>query len=391
MDVAKKMTHRERFRRLMHYQTVDRGVHHEFGFLKETWERWHNEGLPAQYSDIPSIEGYFGRDPVAMVPVSFGINPPFESKVLEEKPDSIVKQTSDGAIVEVQRRGQQTIPHYVKYPIESRKDWEAFKERYNPADPIRYHDYRGMAARFNAMDVPVGINAGSYLGWIRNWVGFERVAIWAYDERELLAEMVEHLADLFYKMLEPALKYIEVDFAHGWEDICFNSGPVIGPNIFREIVLPPMRRVMRLLRQHGVDVIATDCDGNIWALAPLWLEVGLNAMFPCEVNAGSDPVELRRKFGRDMLLYGGVAKKAIAGTKQEILDEMAKLAPVVADGGFIPMIDHRCPEYVSYDNYRFYQREKLAMLGFTQEEVDEIEPLRGMKATTPCAGGLIGG
>ena len=48
------MTHRERFLRLMHYQTVDRGVHWEFGYLQETIDRWHQEGLPV---DITAGEG----------------------------------------------------------------------------------------------------------------------------------------------------------------------------------------------------------------------------------------------------------------------------------------------------------------------------------------------
>ena len=48
--------------------------------------------------------------------------------------------------------------------------------------------------------------------------------------------------------------------------------------------------VMKILRQHGIDIIFTDCDGNIQKLIPLWLDVGLNCMFPYEVNAGNDVV-----------------------------------------------------------------------------------------------------
>ena len=383
-------THRERFRRLMHYQSVDRGVHHEFGFLKETVERWHNEGLPEQYNSHAEIEGWFGRDPVRLVPVNLSIHPGFDRKVLEERETTTVEQHSDGSIVEVQRVGQTTIPHYLKFPIESRADWESFKERLDPEDPVRHEqDYRALAEDFNTCDVPVGVTCGSYIGWIRNWVGFENLALMFYDDRDLVAEMVEHICDLFCRVLAPALEHIEVDYACGWEDICFNSGPLISPPIFRDIVLQPMKRVMTLLRRHGVDIIYTDCDGRVQPLVPLWLEAGMNGMFPCEVNAGSDPVVLRKEYGKDLLLFGGVAKKAIAGTKEDILNEMRRLAPVVEDGAFIPMIDHRCPEYVSFENYRYYQREKLAMLGFTQDEVDAIEPLRGMHGDMPRCGGVI--
>ena len=69
------------------------------------------------------------------------------------------------------------------------------------------------------------------------------------DDPGLVEEMVEHLCDLFLRMLEPALREIEVDFAAGWEDICFNTGSVVGPKHFRELVIPNQTRVMRLLRQ----------------------------------------------------------------------------------------------------------------------------------------------
>ena len=390
--MARRLSHRERFRRLMHFQTVDRGIHHEFGYLKETIDRWHQEGLPADLTSNPEIEGSFGCDPVRTVPVNIALQPGFETEIIEEKQDSVIKRRADGAIVEEQKSTQTTIPHYIKFPIECRRDWEEFKERLDPDDPERHKwDYKALAEEFNDLDVPVGIGCGSYLGWIRNWVGFEQIAVMAYDDRDLVAEMVEHLADLFYKMLEPALREIEIDSAAGWEDICFNTGPLFGPNLFGELVIPPMRRVMRLLRQHGVDIIYTDCDGNVHALAPLWLEAGMNGMFPCEVKGGSDPVGLRERFGRDMLLFGGVAKKELAGSKEDILNELKRLAPLVEDGGFIPTVDHRCPEYVPYENYRYYQREKLAMLGFNREEIEQIDPLRSMDATTqPCRGVIVG-
>jgi len=370
----------------MHYQSVDRGIHWEFGFLDETMQRFHQEGLPAQYNTHATIEGYFGRDPVAHVPVHLGLHPGFKVEVLEETEHTLIKRLASGEIAEVQKDTQTTIPHYLKFPIECRADWEEFKQRLDPDDPVRHqHDYKALIDRFRQSEAPVGIGCGSYLGQIRNWVGFERLAFMVIDDPGLVEEMVAHLVELFLRVLEPALDEIEVDFAAGWEDICFNTGSIIGPKHFKELVIPHQRRVMRLLRQHGVDVIYTDCDGNVKELLPLSLDCGMNGMFPCEVNAGSDPVLLRKMFGRDVLLFGGVAKKELGQGKEEILAELKRLAPLVEDGGFIPMVDHRCPEYVSYENYRYYQREKLAMLGFSQQEIREIEPLRGLPATLSSA------
>jgi uroporphyrinogen decarboxylase len=224
------------------------------------------------------------------------------------------------------------------------------------------------------------IGIGSFVGWIRNWVGAENLGYLVYDDPDLFSDMVNTLCDLFVAMLEPALKEIEVDLAWGWEDICFNNGPLVGPNIWRKYVSEPMGRVCGLLRRHGVDVILTDCDGNVQALAPVWMEAGLNGMFPCEVAGNSDPVLLRQQLGKDGLLFGGFNKRMLK-SKETILEELRRLAPLVEDGGFIPFIDHRIPGYVPYENHRYYEREKLAMLGFSKEEADAIEPLRGMPAT----------
>jgi uroporphyrinogen decarboxylase len=373
------LTHRERFRRVMHFQSTDRVPHWEFGYLEEAIERWHAEGLPAQYDDIPSVEAYFGVDPVHRVPFVDGLVPPFKEgwQVLEEKDGVRRLRCPDGTVQEVQIEGTKTIPHYVKFPIEGRDDWARFKERLDPEDPRRFEtDYEELGRQWLRGDLPVGIGLGSYFGIPRNWIGFENISLMVYDDRELIEEIVATLAQVYYRQIEEALRHVEVDFAAGWEDICFRSGPMVSPPMFREIVGPHLTRVCTLLRQHGCDVIWTDCDGDVTPLVPVWLDCGLNCMFPLEVHPGSDPVKYRERWGHDILLRGGVAKHQLAFGKEEILAELRRIAPVVEDGGFIPHGDHRIPQDVPYENYVYYVREKLALLGWRDDEVAQIEPLR---------------
>ena len=182
-----KYTHRERFRRLMHYQSVDRGVHWEFGYLDETMARFHREGLPEEHNNNGSIERYFGRDPVRHVPVNLGMHPGFQAEILEDKKHSVIKRLASGEIAEVQKGSQSTIPHYLRFPIENRRDWEEFKERFDPENPVRHqHDYRELAEDFRQADCPVGIGCGAYPGWIRHWIGFEHLAFMGVDDPELL-------------------------------------------------------------------------------------------------------------------------------------------------------------------------------------------------------------
>jgi uroporphyrinogen decarboxylase len=151
---------------------------------------------------------------------------------------------------------------------------------------------------------------------------------------------------------------------------------MISPGMFREVVGPRLKRVCDLLRRHGCTVIWTDCDGDVTDLVPVWLECGLNCMFPLEVHPGSDPVKYRKMFGRELLLRGGLNKHRLADGPQAILDELKRVEWVVEDGGFIPHGDHRIPETVSLENYRYYIREKLAMLGWSAEEVAQVPGLQ---------------
>jgi uroporphyrinogen decarboxylase len=377
-----KLTHRDRFRRLMHFQTVDRGVHWEFGYLEETMSRWHEEGLPEEIHGNGPVEAYFGVDPTAGVPVSLGLVPPFtgETEVLEETEGRRVVRQPDGTVLEEQTKGRHTIPHYIKFPIAGREDWARWKERLDPADPKRFEtDWEKVGRELAGTDKPVGIGIGSFLGWPRNWIGFENLALMCYDDPGLVREIVGTLGEVIYRQLEAALRHCEVDYASGWEDICFRNGPMVSPAMFEEMVIPHVRRVCGLLGEHGVTVIWTDCDGDIRPLVSLWLEAGLNCMFPLEVAPGSDPVALRKEYGHQILLRGGLEKYRMAKGRKEILAELKRVEPVVADGGYIPHADHRVPDDVPYENYRYYVREKLAMLGWPKEEIAAVAGLRGLK------------
>jgi len=384
-----KLTHRERFQRLFHYQTVDRGIHWEFGYLGETIDRWRGEGLPARFTSDTwgegpgSVEDYFGVDPVVNLPVNYGFVPPFEgeAKVLKVEGNRQTVQDPDGTIYEQNVDGTKTIPHYIKMPIANRDDWKRFKERLNPDSPGRHNvDWKKLGEELQHSELPVFVNLGSYFGIPRDWIGFENIALMCYDDRELVEEIVETLTELYISQLSACLREVRVDLAWGWEDICFRNGPIISPKMFGEIVGPRLKRVCDLLRRHGCDVILTDCDGYVEPLVPVWLEAGLNCMFPLEVHSGSDPVMLREKYGKQILLRGGLEKYRFAKGKKEIIDELKRVEKLLEEGGYVPHGDHRIPEDVPYDNYRYYVREKLAMLGWPKEDVQAIEPLKGVRS-----------
>ena len=176
--------------------------------------------------------------------------------------------------------------------------------------------------------------------------------------------MIEYMCRFNLRIIEKLASVISFDYANGWEDIAFKNGPLLSPAMFRRFLLPRYKRLAETLRRFGVDVIFTDCDGDINLLVEPWLEAGFNCMFPLEVACGTDPVALRARYGKQLLLIGGANKRKLIEGKRAIDEEMDRLAPLVEEGGFIPHVDHRCPPDVTLENYQYYLARKRMILGF---------------------------
>ncbi len=365
-----RLSPRERFRRCMHFQSLDRIPHMEFGYWKECFAKWHSRGLPNHLNDHESVERFFGCERFFELPVVLDLIPPFEPEVLEERGETQVVRDEQGVIAEVYTNGTSTIPHYFDFPVKDRKTWEEFKERLDPRHPDRYaYDLDGLRSQVRNSNEAVSINVGSMFGKLRDWIGFEQICYLVHDDRPLVEDMVDHMCELVLETITPLLREIEVDVGCGWEDICFNQGPMISPRMFREMLFPRYKRIADILNRHGVTVIFTDCDGNIRPVVSIWLQAGYNCMFPIEVHAGSDPVALRKEYGKDLLLMGGYDKRKLE-SKRDILDEWKRLESTVAEGGFIPHVDHRVPVNVDYEDYLYYMKCKKELFGIETIHVD---------------------
>jgi uroporphyrinogen decarboxylase len=148
---------------------------------------------------------------------------------------------------------------------------------------------------------------------------------------------------------------VEFDFAHFWEDICYRAGPLVNPRVFAEKFGPKYKRITDLLKSYGVNFVSVDCDGKIDTLIPIWLENGVNVMFPIEVgtwNASLQP--WREKYGRELRGIGGVNKHIFGCNRAAIDVEIDRLRPLVELGGYIPCPDHRLPIEARWENVQYY-------------------------------------
>jgi len=348
------MNSRERYLATMHYGDRDRMYHWEMGPYEETIRRWQTEGLPAD-ADWAYRSGY---DRYEVAPVNVGLCPGFERETLEETQEYELYRDGDGVIKRRLRNvPPPAMPQYVEYPLGGRDGWSGFKERLNPDSPARFPlHWESVKKQYANRDFPLGISCGSLYGWIRNWMGVEGISLAVYDDRAFLEEAATDIADCVLGVLDKALVGMEYDFAQFWEDMAYKTSSLISPALYREIFLPQYRRITERLHQAGIDVLILDSDGYVEELIPCWLDVGINFIYPMEVAAGMDVVALRKRFGRELLIGGGMDKRILASNKPAIKKMVDEKIPLMQDGGYVPGCDHAMPPDIPWENYSYYRQ-----------------------------------
>lgn len=363
------MNSRERWLACMRFEPVDHVPDFEFGYWNENFPIWHEQGLPKYVDCIWKADLFFGLETYDYVPMNDGLIPGFEYQVLEDDDRNQVIVDYDGVKKVIQKDGLQTIPRFLKFPIETREDWEEFKKRLDVNNPDRYMSdekrQEWIKSKKN-LDRPLVVGGGSLLGTIRNWMGFENIAIACMDDPEWVEEMINYLADFRVALLDRALVDIEPDTSSIWEDIAFNHGPIISPKLFHQWMTPAYKKVTDCLKRHGCEFSFVDCDGLINSIVHCWLEGGVNIMFPLEIRGGTDPYWMREQFGREVKLMGGVDKTQLIAGKEAIDAELKRITPLVEQGGYIPHVDHRCPPDVTYENYLYYLKRKRETFGIPE-------------------------
>ena len=368
------MNCKERFNAGMHFKPFDRVVNWEFGWWNETFPEWHKQGLPLYVNNNTKGDVFFKFDKSETADVDCTLVPPFELRIIEQDKDYKIVIDHEGVTKKIFGDGASSIPHYLDYSLKDKESWKEFKKRLVPGMHRYPKDWKARVSRWNdpKRDYPINIDVSSLLGLPRNWMGFENCAMMFYDDPALMEEIIETMGDAGIGTIDAALKEVKFDYACMWEDIAFKNGPMISPEFFAKYLVPQYKRITSLLRKYGVDICLVDCDGDINPIVHLWLEAGVNGMFPLEVSCKTDPVELRKKFGKEVLLFGGVNKRELAKDKKAIDAEIEKLRPVVEGGGFIPHVDHRCPPDVPYDNYLYYLKKKKEVFNIKDWDLDSI-------------------
>jgi len=360
------MTNREKLLSTLRYEPGAELPIAHFGYWKETVRKWTEEGHVRESESWDEISRRLGFDLHYAGVHCYGgpadqLFPPFEEKVLKTLPDGSMHVFSKQGVIELFKPGVVSIPTEIGHTLTDRGSWEReYLPRLQFSQERISKEAVQKAAEIRDRGEVFSYYAGSLYGSIRNWFGIVGLSYATEDDPGLVDEVIRTVGELEVKRAEMVLETakelgLSFDLMHFWEDICFNKGPLVNPAVFAEKVGPYYKKITDLGKAHGVGIFSVDCDGKIDELVPIWLENGVNTMFPIEVGTWNGSIApWREKYGKRLLGVGGMDKRAFACDRTAVDSEIERLKPLVALGGYIPCPDHLIPPDGKFELVQYY-------------------------------------
>jgi len=338
----------------------------EFGYF--CLDAWKARGNITDQTDLSKLcmyedTGFAGLGGLGWCEAQF--YPFFEEKVVEDRGDyELVQDHAGRHVLCFKGRRSGFMPDYVGHPVKDMKSWEEnCKWRMDPNSPERYanieKDMQWRIKRANEGCVVQQGVVGGYM-YLRSLIGPEEVLYKFYDEPELIHDCMKTWFELADRIIAEHQKYLTLDELYFGEDICYNCGPLISPDMMREFLLPYYGQLLDNIRARQIDksrhlFFQIDTDGFCNPVIEVYKEVGMDHMSPFEVASGCDVVEIGKKYP-DLRMRGGIDKRVLAQGKEAIDRMVDRIMPQMKRrGGYIPTCDHGVPEEVDFDDYMHYR------------------------------------
>lgn len=347
----------------------------EFGFY--SMDRWVKEGyIDAKRQNDPQyLRDLFGYD----VPGEASLHglgwceaafcPEFDVTVIEDRGKyELVQDHAGRYVLYFKGRRSGFMPEYVDHPVKDLNSWkEKCEWRMDPLAPGREKELQNELNRVKkARDQGMFITQkviGGYM-YLRSLMGPEKVLYMFYDDPDLVHACMRSWFELADYVTAYFQKEITVEQLFLAEDICYNHGLLISPDMMREFLFPYYQQLIENMKKRQPDqskhmFIQIDTDGFAEHAIDIYKEIGMDIMSPFEVASGCDVLRTAEKYP-ELRMTGGIDKRVLATTKDEIDKMVDRICPVMRKrGGYIPTCDHGVPEEVSFENYMHFRKRLL--------------------------------
>lgn len=226
---------------------------------------------------------------------------------------------------------EEDYPTAIDFPLKNEEDLERYKAP-DPEADWHFESLKEAVRRFKGKKAILMRlrDAGSIP---RNLRGMENIMMDYVLNPDLVRSLVRVSVDYHSKLAYRAME-LGADLFWSSDDYCDNRGPIMGPEIFREFILPGLTELVFNIRKEGFFFIKHN-DGNINPILQDLVNAGITCIDPIDAEAGMSLSDVKHRFGTKIAIKGGVpVTKALAfGTIDDVIRETKRCIREGGHGG----------------------------------------------------------
>jgi uroporphyrinogen-III decarboxylase len=132
--------------------------------------------------------------------------------------------------------------------------------------------------------------------------------------------------------------------------------------------MPGYKKVIGLLEKYHIPLrILCTTGGDLASLLPSLIDAGINGLWISNIrSAGMEYHKLRRQFGSEVALIGGIDSTALARDEAAVRKAVEETVPALLESGhYLPCLDDRPRSNIPFAHYRLYRHilEEIARKG----------------------------
>lgn len=220
----------------------------------------------------------------------------------------------------------------------------------DPKDPSFYDPAKRFIEKYG--DSGLALYAGMRPMIMFNTIfsmGMMDFSIALYENRKLIDTIMDKYVEWNSIVIENLQQIGGVDFIMAYNDMAFNSGPLVSPQIFREVFLPKMKEVASVIKLPW----AFHSDGDLTTVFDDLLELGMNAINPIDPNI-MDINKVKKEYKDKVVLWGNIDLNTLGlGTEEDVVNEVKdRLENIAYDGKMIMASANSIPSWLKTNNVR---------------------------------------
>lgn len=185
-------------------------------------------------------------------------------------------------------------------------------------------------------------------------MGFTHFCYCLYEDTGLVEEFFRQIGETVCIIAERAVELVGKKVGAIWyaDDLAFNTGTLVNPQVYRKYLFPWVKRLSDLSGKLDAPFLY-HTDGNLWSIFDDFYDLGVNAIHPLEPKS-MNAEEVKEKQGHRFCLIGNIELDLLSrGTPDEV-DALVKdrIETLGCNGGYCAGSSNTIPYFVKPENFK---------------------------------------